>query len=195
MQFAYRANERMAFHLSPEWHWAFGDRRTDKRMAYKLGMTYHMNSRGNAQPLPWFVNASSGVQLLTNAPIDAQNTLGPLHKLAVGTWMNSLMGVRFAGTASANRWMNKNDRTSKYLQSYSIQPSVIFDPISLLPSYDRDDAKAGLYFLGGPEMGVTVMENDYRWDKQYTTGFNVGLQGWVKVGEHQRLFIEPSYSR
>ena len=108
--------------------------------------------------------------------------------------MNSLLGVRFAGTASANRWMNKNERTSKYLQSYSFQPSILFDPISLIPSYDRDEAKAGLYFTGGPDMGVTVMDKDNRWDQQYNVGFNFGLQSWVKVGDHQRLFIEPSYS-
>lgn len=196
LQFGFRMNDRMALHFSPELHAAFKSDHSDKRVAYKMGLTYQLNGKGrNMQALDWFFDASTGVQQLTNAPLEAQNTLGQIHKLSVGTWMNSLVGVRFAGTASVNRWMHKNETSSLYLQYYAFQPSVIFDPLSLIPAYDREDAKAGIYLVGGPEMGVTVMEKNLEWNQQYTTGLNVGVQGWMKIGEHQRLFIEPMYSQ
>jgi hypothetical protein len=145
--------------------------------------------------LDWFVNTSTGVQILPNAPIGSENTLGTLHKLSVGTWLNSLVGVRLGGTASLNRWAVKKVTTSKYLQHYSLQTAIMFNPISLFPSYDRATAAAGLYLFGGPEMGMSIMEKNNKWNNQYTTGFHVGMQGWVKVDDHQRVFIEPSYAQ
>lgn len=196
MQFGFKLNNQLSFHFSPELQTAFNSRYSDKRIAYKMGLKYRLNDQGRKlNSLDWFVNASTGVQLLANAPIDASNTLGLLHKLSIGTWMNSLVGVRFGATASINRWAEKNSTTSKYMQYYSFQPTMLFDPLSLIPAYDRSDASAGVYLFGGPEMGVTVMEKNNEWNSQYTTGFNIGMQGWLKIGEHQRLFVEPSYSR
>lgn len=194
MQLGYRVNSRMALHLSPEWQLAFRSGHSDKRLAYQLGMTYSLNGRNqHLQQLDWFFDVSTGAQQLSNAPLPAQHTWGQAQKIAMGTWMNSLVGIRFAGTASSNRWMHKNEKASKYLQQYSFQPSLLFDPLSLIPSYARSDAKAGLYLLAGPEVGMTVQDKDYRWVNQYATGWHAGLQGWVRVGSHQRLFIEPVY--
>ena len=195
LQFGYRVNDHMTFHLAPEWQVAYRAGHADKRVAYQMGLSYNLNGRSlNRQQLDWFFAASTGVQQLTNAPLEGQHTWGPLQKIAVGGWMNSLIGVQFAGTASINRWMHKNETASKYLQHYSFQPSILVDPLSLIPSYDRSEAKAGLTLMGGPEMAMTILEKNYQWDKDYSTGLQVGLQGWVKVGDHQRLFVEPSYS-
>ena len=196
LQFGYKMNSHLGFHFAPELHAAFGSDYSDRRVAYKLGLTYRLNNyRKNLTPLDWFVNTSTGVQILPNAPIGSENTLGTLHKLSVGTWLNSLVGVRLGGTASLNRWAVKKVTTSKYLQHYSLQTAIMFNPISLFPSYDRATAAAGLYLFGGPEMGMSIMEKNNKWNNQYTTGFHVGMQGWVKVDDHQRVFIEPSYAQ
>lgn len=195
MRLSYRMNEIMSLHFSPEFHTAFYSGYTDKRAAYKVGISYNMHAMGtHLMKSDWFFEASTGVQMLTNSMIEASETLGQVYKLGVGTWMNSTFGVRFAGTASVNKYQQKPDNSNRYVQFYSLQPSVLFDPLNLLASYYRGDAKAGLFLFGGPVLGICVVDKGYKWKNVYSTGFNAGMQAWVKVGENQRLFVEPMYS-
>jgi hypothetical protein len=191
----YRMNGIMSLYFSPEFHTAFYSGYTDKRAAYKVGISYNMHAMGtHLMKSDWFIEASTGVQLLTNSLIKTSETLGQVYKLGVGAWMNSSFGVRFAGTASVNKYQQMSDNSNRYVQFYSLQPSVLFDPLNFLPSYYRGDAKAGLFLFGGPVLGVCVVDRGYKWKNVYSTGFNAGMQAWVKVGENQRLFVEPMYS-
>ena len=136
MRLSYRMNEIMSLHFSPEFHTAFYSGYTDKRAAYKVGISYNMHAMGtHLMKSDWFFEASTGVQMLTNSMIEASETLGQVYKLGVGTWMNSTFGVRFAGTASVNKYQQMSDNSNRYVQFYSLQPSVLFDPLNFLPSY------------------------------------------------------------
>ena len=191
MRLSYRMNEIMSLHFSPEYHTAFYSKYTDKRAAYKVGMSYNMHAMGtHLMKSDWFFEASTGVQMLTNSKIETSESLGQVYKLGVGAWINSTFGFRFAGTASANKFQQKPDNSYRYAQFYNLQPSLLFDPLSLLPSYYRGDAKAGLFLFGGPALGIW---KHYKERDVYTNGLNVGMQAWVKAGENQRLFVEPIY--
>lgn len=195
LRFGYRVNDIMTLHFSPEFHTAFYSGYTDKRAAYKVGMSYNLNAMGShLMKSDWFFEASTGVQVLTNAMIETSQTVGQVYKLGIGTWTGSLFGVRFAATASTNKWAEKELNPNRYVQFYSLQPSILFDPLSLMPSYYRGDANAGLYLFGGPVLGLCVVDKGSYWKNVYSTGFNAGMQAWVKVGEHQRLFVEPMFS-
>ena len=197
VQFGYRLNSHMTTYFAPELVSYLPDKNGDhsSRVSYKVGLTYRFNS-GNSQleKLRWFINLGAGVGLAPDAPVGSGNSLGANYRVSLGAWMTDALALRLTGVAAQNRWEQSSTDYFRYHHYYGGRLQLMLDPLTILHSYDKEDAQAGFYLAVGPDLGATYFQSGGVWTHRCTLGLAASVQAWARVGNHTRVFLEPDLS-
>lgn len=152
---------------------------------------------------PFFVDFSSGINMVNLDQLGLMDTRGASHGISVGKWFSSAIGVRATGFFSSYKWKE-----------------IVTPPTTLTPAYHKtwNGAYAGCNVEG--IVNVLGMRRDYNW--QSPVGLNLllgmgfgrmtkleegsqlrcgyvaytgGAQLWMRLSDDLHLFVEPAYTR
>ena len=195
VQFGYRLNSRLDAYARATYqvvHDKHLDKALQRHMVYAAGLTYRMKDRSDLDDkIQWFVEAGSGAQTFGDQ-ID-MSRLGTESQVAMGTWISRGVGLRFAAALGS---LHKDVQGS--LSDYSnleLRTQLMMAPLTLIPGYDRETAKGGLNVYAGPKWGKLTTERGEENVGSYLSGYQLGVQPWVKVSPSHSLYVELDWSK
>lgn len=194
-QLSYQLNKTTSLYIQPQVRKRFGATK-DFSMLAKAGVSYRFDN-GAYYDTFWnensFFEFGAGAQTIMDTDENDTQEWGPRVEFGFGKWYDRVLGTKVMASLSGNNGSYQNTRTVNVLTD------LMIDPIGLLSkNYDRQSAKAGIYFLVGGEFGVM---NEYRndgWDRGYThlmSGFNEGAQIWVRTSPTSRVYAQGRFSQ
>ena len=151
---------------------------------------------------PWFMEFSNGLNFTSTPQLGLTETMGMATTISVGKWLSPVVGIRLSGYLRHSTWL-KDDlvpeddlspvRTVNQHAVYAGgRVEAMLNPLGFLKNF-RWDSKAGLYIVGGGEMGW-MQKNDTQRLSCQSESYTAGINLWGRLGQGLMAFVEPRYA-
>lgn len=152
---------------------------------------------------PFFVDFSSGINMVKLEQFGLMDTRGASHGISVGKWFSSAIGLRATGFFSSYKWKETvipaTELTPAYHKSWNGayaggNVEGVVNLLGMRRNYDWQ-SPVGLNLLLGMGVGrMTKIEEGSQLRCGYVA-YTGGAQLWMRLSDDLRLFVEPNYTR